>query len=210
MIMEKMKTMIIWLQLLLVVMFCSCGNRVLQKEKIDSDTIQIQSVVCQQDTIEYVMADEKSLLPPKIISAEFEEVSDVLERNYQDLSDSLKNVLFNLTVSFCGDTIIINGNEKATFTRYTVATKDLYRQYSHCQRAIFKYFGKRTINVSDSIDYLSLSNYMNLDGFTYTFPGIIYERPYLIIPFEMNYMASFIVDIEPTENNCIMPERRKR
>lgn len=208
--MEKKIAIIIWLQLILVAMFCSCGNRMSQKEKTDSDTMKIQCVLSQQDTIGCVMENERPLLPPKIIYAELEGVYDILDNGFQYLEDSLKNILFNLTVSFCGDTIIINGNEKATFTRYTVATKDLYRQYSHCQRAILKYFEKRTINVSDSIDYLSLSNYMNLDGFTYTFPGIIYERPYLIIPFEMNYMASFIVDIEPTENNRIMPERRKR
>lgn len=205
--MGKMQFYIGLFQLMLIV--CSCGNGRLHEEK-KTDTLSIYSDVFTEDTIIESVVKNKVLTPPKLITAKFEGAYDVLENDFQYLEDSLKSELFNLTVAFCGDTIILNGNQKALVTRYTVGTKDMYSQCTPCQKAIFKYFGKRAINVSDSIDYLSLSERINVPDFTYTLPGIVYERPYLIIPFHGLYMASFIVEIESTENNRIMPERRKR
>lgn len=147
----------------------------------------------------------------KRIDARLEGVYDIYDRDFQDLADSLKIELLNLTVSFCGDTIIVNGDQKALFSRRTVSTKNIFRQATGYQAEIFKYFGKRAINVSDSIDYFTILDYFdNWQRFVFTSPCIIYERPYLIVPFHGIYMVSFIVDIEPTKNNRVMPKRRKR
>ena len=70
--------------------------------------------------------------------------------------------------------------------------------------------GNRGINLRDSVDRFSLSSLSNWSKGTYIEPGIIYERPYLLVSFNANYMASFIVDIEPTKNNRVMPEPRKK
>lgn len=148
---------------------------------------------------------------PKRVDAKFEGIYNPLKYVTYEF-DTLQTQMKNTTISFCGDTIIINGNIKRLFSRRTVATKNIFRQNTAYQDEVYRYFGARNINLRDSVDYLLLEPVSEVpDGsstFNYTRPGIIYERPYLLIPFHGNYMISYIVEIEPTEYNRLMPYRR--
>lgn len=190
-----------------IILSC-CNNRSIQQDKKGNATIEVQSNTSYG---EKEKVSENKMLSYHWVDAEREGIYDVFDNDFKYLEDSLKNILFNTTVSFYGDTIIINKNQKVIFSRRTVATKNIFRQCEYYQKMVFKYFGKRAINVSDSIDYFLLSDYSdNFSAFTYNYPGIIYERPYLLVPFNRNFIISFIVDIEPTKNNRVMPERRKK
>lgn len=148
---------------------------------------------------------------PKRVDAKFEGIYNPLKYVTYEF-DTLQTQMKNTTISFCGDTIIINGNIKRLFSRRTVATKNIFRQNTAYQDEVYRYFGARKINLRDSVDYLLLEPVSEIpDGsstFIYTRPGIIYERPYLLIPFHGNYMISYTVEIEPTKYNRLMPYRR--
>lgn len=202
-----MKTIFILVVLTMPVIFSNCANSSGKHQQGQNLSVLVN------DSVKDALKSDKLEINTKHkrIDAKLEGVYDIYDRDFQELADSLKIELLNLTISFCGDTIIINGDQKALFTRYTVSTKNMFRQATGHQSKIFKYFGKRAVNVSDSIDYFSISDFSdNWQRFVYTEPGIIYERPYLIVPFHFSYMVSFIVDIEPTKNNRVMPKRRKR
>lgn len=155
----------------------------------------------------------KGVTTPRRFNAKFEGMYDLLYGGtFEGLPDSTVTHLRNLEVSFCGDTITINGI-KGTYKRYTVATKNIFLQDELYQRFVYGYFGKKGINLKDSVDkllveYIYKSDWNEKRLSYYKRPGIIYERPYLLIPYRSNYCVSFIVDIESSEFNRLMPERR--
>lgn len=155
---------------------------------------------------EYAVMPESKKVPERV-DAQFEGVYNPLVITYQ--FDTLRTQMENTTVSFCGDTIIINGKAKGLFSRRRVATKNMFRQNTPYQQAVYKYFGARNINLRDSVDKLLIENLSedpNDDSFfMFTRPGIIYRKPYLLVPFHGNYMISYIVEIEPTEYNRLLP-----
>lgn len=166
------------------------------------------SVARQNDGVseEYAVTQGSKKIPQRV-DAKFEGVYNPLV--ITDQFDTLRTQMENTTVSFCGDTIIINEKAKGLFSRRRVATKNMFRQNTPYQQAVYKYFGARNINLRDSVDKLLIENLSenpnDLSLFVHTRPGIIYQRPYLLVPFHGNYMISYIVEIEPTEYNRLLP-----
>lgn len=107
-----MKIILILVLLFVTIVLGSCDNRS-AKQRQGQD---VTNIVNNRGTDSVDSAKSESRAMHKRIDAKFEGVYDTFDEDFRDLEDSLKSILFNLTVSFCGDTIIINGNPKAIFT----------------------------------------------------------------------------------------------
>lgn len=206
-----MRSNIIFTTLMATVIVLGSHTAKSQNGTSANDSVAVQAVTLVK--LNENLTSPKGVITPRRINAKFEGMYDLLYSGaFEDLTDSTVRHLRNLEVSFCGDTITINGI-KNTYKRYTVATKNIFLQSGIYQRFVYDYFGKKGINLKDSVDkllveYIYKSDWNEKLLSDYYMPGVIYERPYLLIPYRGRCCVSFIVDIEPSEFNRLMPERR--